>query len=154
MSEAARRAAEKVFSDILPAVDFGVGEQRRMVREATGIIDAEIERLKDNYQTMLDANMETLADNASLRQQVAELQQQVARLTADAELWRHAASAHEPCPPGIMPLAEAQQKRVCRICGEPPSTPLLLNYGREFACQSCVDAAVDAARATRLERGN
>lgn len=36
-------------------------------------------------------------------------------------------------------VAIAQKEKVCRLCLKPPVTPLILDYGREYACQTCLD---------------
>jgi hypothetical protein len=65
-----------------------------------------------------------------------------------------------------MPLtvAEAQRRRVCRICklndDPPPGNPLVLNYGEEYAHEHCLNRlTVRSARpghslTTNTERGD
>ena len=35
-------------------------------------------------------------------------------------------------------VKEATVLAVCRICWQKPTMPLILDYGREFACQKCL----------------
>lgn len=41
----------------------------------------------------------------------------------------------------------ASEAGLCRICGKTPTLPLILDYGQEYACQSCLDALVERGEA-------
>lgn len=46
----------------------------------------------------------------------------------------------EPAPPRSLTVEEAQRLRVCRICRKPMSAPFLLNFGKEFAHEACLES--------------
>ncbi len=89
-AELARQAAGRIadsHEDVLLSSDSFTTRQMAisgLIPIIADVFGPEIDRLKDNYQTVLDANMETLANNASLRQRVAELER-------DAAMWRQRA---------------------------------------------------------------
>lgn len=35
-------------------------------------------------------------------------------------------------------LKQAKELDLCRICGAPPTVPLILNGGQEYACEKCL----------------
>jgi hypothetical protein len=47
----------------------------------------------------------------------------------------------------VLTVEEAQMLNCCRICHtHPPRMPTLLDGGKEFACQECVDSEAESAR--------
>ena len=70
------------------------------------------------------------ADNAALRKRVAALERTAERYRK----W----IAWQVSVGGGMSIASAQQLNLCRICCKPPTMPLILNFGREYACEKCL----------------
>ena len=36
-------------------------------------------------------------------------------------------------------VAIASSSKICRICMKPPKMPLILDFGEEYACKSCLE---------------
>lgn len=111
-----------------------LSERLTAALEAKSTAETESQRANE-FVNVFRADMEKLAaENAELRR--------------DAEQCRGRAKRYRTWITeqftGGLPLHVAQKLDLCRICGQVPSIPLVLNYGKEYACQKCLDE-LDAA---------
>lgn len=95
-------------------------EASKLARQCAETAFAETDRMKEYEITHVARAIEPI-----LRAALAAKDAEIERLREDI--------ANRP-----LSVEQARKRNVCRICEQRPTMPLILDYGKEYACQKCL----------------